>query len=378
MPDCLVAWELSPAINQRRPNRKSLTLSPGTLPDFGSELGPCQACDRLARAWRRLLRAPQTSGNAVSRLLPKGCHNTPGAWLRRSNAVFKGTARWAEAGNNVPARGADLNQCAFGSFIRQMTECNLMRMQDVPQRGKRGMIVASRNRFGQYLKQFVSPKQPGTAAQRGVWGNMTELSRVWNELSDERRKAWRRCALDVHSRPRFGQSGPLDGAQLFKKINSVLATCGREPLLDPPPMPVFGPNPVVGFVIRASKGGLALKLKVSAEFGADARLPFEDLMVFAWAPRNAGVDKNSHYAFLGLLSAPAKGESGITKLYLKKLKEWRRLKDKSYHLPLEGSRIFIRVWQQMNGWENETGMFQADALAPARTWPRGVEKNAKD
>ncbi len=73
-----------------------------------------------------------------------------------------------------------------------------MRFQDVPQKGKRGKIVASRNRFGPYQKEFVSPKQPGTASQRGVWGNMIEFSRVWNELSDERREAWRRRALQVH------------------------------------------------------------------------------------------------------------------------------------------------------------------------------------
>jgi hypothetical protein len=249
-----------------------------------------------------------------------------------------------------------------------------MRFQDVPQRGKRGKIVASRNRFGQYQKQFVSPKQPGTAAQRGVWGNMTEFSRMWNELSNERREAWRRRALEVHSRPTFGQSGPLDGAQLFKKINTVLATCGREPLLDPPLLPVFGPNPVVGFLIRASKGGIALKLKVRPDTRENASPPPEDIMVFAWAPRNAGVDKNSHYAFLGLLPPPVRGESDITSLYLKKLKEWRKLKDKAYHIPLEGSRLFIRVLQQVNGWESELSRFQANALAPARSWPRGADK----
>jgi hypothetical protein len=91
-------------------------------------------------------------------------------------------------------------------------------------------------------------------------------------------------------------------------------------------------------------------------------------MVFAWAPRNAGVRKNTHYAFLGLLSAPVKGESDITKLFLKKLEEWRKLEDKSYHIRVEGSRIFIRVWQQVNGWEHELGMFQANALVPATNW----------
>jgi hypothetical protein len=97
-------------------------------------------------------------------------------------------------------------------------------------------------------------------------------------------------------------------------------------------------------------------------------------MVFAWAPCNAGVDKNSLYVFLGLLPAPVRGESDITKLFLKKLKEWRKLKEKRYHVPLEGSRIFIRVWQQVNGFENEAGMFLGNALVPARAWPRWAGK----
>jgi hypothetical protein len=253
-----------------------------------------------------------------------------------------------------------------------------MRFQDVLQKGKRGRIIASRNHFGPYQKELVSPKQPGTPAQREVWGNMTEFSRVWNELSDERRAAWRRRAEEVHSRTSLGQSGTLDGAQFFKKINTVLRTCGREPLLDPPARPVFGPNPVVGFTIRESRGEIALKLKISARACRDGRPPLEDIMVFAWAPCNAGADQNSHYAFLGLLPAPVRGESDITKLFFKKLKEWRKLKDKCYHISLEGSRIFIRVWQQADGWENELGMFRASALVPPRKWPAWAGKKPQD
>ena len=198
---------------------------------------------------------------------------------------------------------------------------------------------------------------------------MAEFSHIWNVLSDERRHAWRRRAEEVHSRPSLGQSGKLDGTLLFKKINTVLRTCGREPLLDPPPLPVFGLNPVIGFAIREVRGRLAFMLKVSPKVRWDARPEQEDLMVFAWAPCNAGADKNTHYAFLGLPPPPVKGEIHITKLYLKKLKEWRRLAHKSYHLPLGGSRIFIRVWQQVNGWEYDLGMFQAHALVPAGIWP---------
>ncbi len=251
-----------------------------------------------------------------------------------------------------------------------------MRIVDVQQRGKRGTIIASRNRFGQYIKDRAHVEQPATASQLRVWGNTRHLWRLWNELSDAQREAWWKLAKAVKSRPTLGQSGVLDGPILFRKLNNVLHTCQREPLLDPPPLPSFGLIPVVGFTIREGKRGVAMKVKVSRDVRWQDRPTLEDLMVFAWAPCNPGVSANTHYAFLGLLPAPVKGEVDITDLYLTKLKEWRKLKPRIYHIPLEGSRIFIRVWQQMDGWENELGMFRANALAPARRWPRWAEKRS--
>jgi len=91
---------------------------------------------------------------------------------------------------------------------------------------------------------------------------------------------------------------------------------------------------------------------------------------------NAGVAKNSLYAFLGLVPAPVDWESDITAAYLAKLKQWRKLTDKRYHIPLEGSKVFIRVWQQVNGWENHLGMFQGSALIPADAGGAAVERAA--
>jgi hypothetical protein len=220
---------------------------------------------------------------------------------------------------------------------------------------------------------------------------MADLSRLFNQLGQARWDAWRRLAATVRSRPSLNQSGPLDACQLFKKLNRVLATCGREFLLDPPPLPVFGQNPVVGFTIRDTRRGLALKLqlsptssgagvppvqrgsarklRLSPEEASEAFPAQGDLMVYSWAPFNGGADKNDLYAFIGLMPPPVAGESDITDLYLEKLKQWRKLKPKRYHIPLEGSRIFIRVWQQINGWVNELRMFQTSALVPA-DWGR--------
>jgi len=240
-----------------------------------------------------------------------------------------------------------------------------MRFQDVPQKGKRGKVIASRNRFGEYDRKRVSPKHPGTASQLEAWGNMRYLSALWNGLREDQRVAWRRLAVELHTRPNMLQSGKLDGPLLFKKINRVLATCGRPPLFDTPRLPKFGPNPVEGFRIIKGRRGPAFKLKLSPTIPWESRPELEDIMVYAWTPLNAGVEKNDLYAFLGLLGPPKAGESDFTELYMEKLEEWRELPPRRYHVPLEGAKVFIRVWQQVNGWENRLGMFQGSAFVPA-------------
>jgi len=229
-----------------------------------------------------------------------------------------------------------------------------MKFQDVPQRGSKGNTTASRNRFSDFHRERVSPVHPRTAAQHGVWENMSDLSWLWNQLDEERWAEWRRLAPHVLSRPSTGKSAALDACQVFKKLNRVLATCGRPPLLEAPPLPQFGPNPVAGFQIRILNRRLVFKLLVSPAVPWDARPPQEDVMVYGWTPCNAAVEKPRNWAFLGLAPAPVRGECDITELYLRKLKEWRKLKNRKYHVPLPGSRIFIRVWQQINGWENES------------------------
>ena len=45
--------------------------------------------------------------------------------------------------------------------------------------------------------------------------------------------------------------------------------------------------------------------------------------------------------------------------------------DKRFHVPLAGARVFIRAVQQVNGWENELGMFRGSAFVLAREGSAG-------
>jgi hypothetical protein len=232
-----------------------------------------------------------------------------------------------------------------------------MKTRKKDQRGALGNIVASRNRFGDYDRDRVSPKKQSTPALQRVRENMTDLSDLWNDITEEQREGWWRLAVQVYSRTKMGQHGRLDGRLLFLKLNRVLATCGQAPLIDPPPLPRFGPNPVKGFSISQAGDGVVLKLTID-------QTPVEDIMLFASPPRNPGRRYNSDYAFIGLLSPPYDGESEFTDQYLKKLLEWRRFEDKKYHRPLAGAKVFVRAVQQVNGWEREVATFRASALVP--------------
>jgi hypothetical protein len=188
-----------------------------------------------------------------------------------------------------------------------------------------------------------------TAAQLRTEQAMTQFSQAWNErLTEDQRTAWRRLAVSLPRRVRKGRFYRLYGHQVFRAINSVLALLEREPRTDPPPEPKFGVNPRVVLKIKGTRNGLSLKLDVSGT-------PTEEIMVFASPPWKAGRAYCGDYRFLGLLPAPVRGLSDITRLYIKK-----------FGVPPPNTRVFIRTWQQVNGWENRGQMQLTNALVPAR------------
>ncbi len=189
-----------------------------------------------------------------------------------------------------------------------------------------------------------------TAAQRRARQNLGRFSAMWSKLTEGQRASWRHRAEEADRLVRHGQYYRLTAQQLFNKLNSVLALCEREPLTEAPQLPSFGPNPVGPLAIIRDAESLALKLSVRGT-------PTEDIMVFASPPQRAGRAYCGDYRFLGLLPAPVKHFSNIARLYIRK-----------YGVPPANTRIFIRTWQQVDGWERRGQMHLTDALVPARVW----------
>ena len=216
-----------------------------------------------------------------------------------------------------------------------------MKAFDIPKSGKRGSVVAFKSRFGQCEREHTPSQKPRTAAQRRSQSDFGAASARWNYLTEDQRKAWRDYGRKVRSHPQGGQSGRLTGQMLYTAINRNQAALGLPPLDYPPERPEFGPNPVVGFRITVQRGRLALKLTVS-------KAPAAHILVFASAPFNQGREYCDKFRYLGPLPAPVRGESDITALYLS-----------IQGMPWPGSKIFLRIVQQVNGWRDLPDPFAA-------------------
>ena len=221
-----------------------------------------------------------------------------------------------------------------------------MKIIDVPQSGKLGTFISFRNRFGQFRRRYVVPKDPRSPAQLNVRSRFGRVSARWRVLTDEQRTAWNAASGQVSSRSRLGKSGRLTGCQLFVKINSNLEFIGQAQVDDPPSHPRFGTNPVGGLTITNARGAVALKLSVPTA-------PAGTILVWGTVPCSAGASFPGRFTFLGLLPNPVGGVSDITKLYVDR-----------YGVPPVTKRVFIQTCQQVNGWQD----------APKRTTavvPRG-------
>ena len=209
-----------------------------------------------------------------------------------------------------------------------------MKSFDIPKSGKRGSVVAFKSRFGQCEREHAPSRKPRTAAQQRSQSDFGAASARWNYITEDQRKAWRAYGRKVRSHPQGGQSGSLTGQMLFTAINRNQAALGLPPLDYPPERPRFGPNPVVEFRITVQRDRLTLKLTVS-------KAPAAHILIFASAPFNQGREYCDKFRYLGTIPAPVRGESKITALYLGK-----------QDMPWPGSKIFLRIVQQVNGWRS--------------------------
>ncbi len=106
----------------------------------------------------------------------------------------------------------------------------------VDARNKIGGHVASKNRFGAYIRTKVTPTNPRTGAQLTARNRLASLSSGWRNLTQAQRDQWNDAAKLYQKTDIFGDLKTNTGLQLYVGINSNLMLFGGSPI-DVPPQP---------------------------------------------------------------------------------------------------------------------------------------------
>lgn len=104
-------------------------------------------------------------------------------------------------------------------------------------RGKEAGVIFSRNAYGSYMKQKVSPVNPQTQKQldqRTLMGNMAQ---VWAGLTSAEKASWDNLGAQVTRVNRFGDTTNYTGFSIFMKLNRNIVLVGGTALDEAPTMP---------------------------------------------------------------------------------------------------------------------------------------------
>ena len=209
-------------------------------------------------------------------------------------------------------------------------------------RGSIAGQVHSRNTFGNYIRQKVSPVQPRSSRQLEVRTLFTELSRRYsNQLTDEQQEAWRQAAASAPVRDVFGDSITLTGINLYARLNSLRLLQGLDPLDNPPPI-----EEVPGLDnLTLTWDGITGTLNVGF---APTPVP-AGFSLFVWAtePVNPGVAFVSpKLRLLTILPANTNSTANITTAYVAR-----------YGAITPGKRIYVAAeLVSENGWKGQRSL----------------------
>ncbi len=99
--------------------------------------------------------------------------------------------------------------------------------------GRIGGVVYSHNRGGSYIRSSAIPIAVESESADAAKARVTALSRLWADLDDDERAAWRAYAQSDTRRNRLGDSRALTGICSFIAINSRMLLAEEEMLRVP-------------------------------------------------------------------------------------------------------------------------------------------------
>lgn len=95
-------------------------------------------------------------------------------------------------------------------------------------RGKEAGLIFSRNAYGSYVKQKVSPVNPQSTRQQNFRGQFGTISQTWAGLSLSVKETWDNLGAQVTRVNRFGDTTAYTGFAVFMRLNRNRVLIGQS------------------------------------------------------------------------------------------------------------------------------------------------------
>lgn len=118
--------------------------------------------------------------------------------------------------------------------------------------GALGNVVASKNRYGAYLRSRVVPTKVVTDATNDVRGRLSSLSQAYAALTDAQQESWKTWAAVNPITDRLGDKRVLQPSAAFIQLNARILQAGGTQI-DVPPV-AAAPAAIVGLGVAAAAG----------------------------------------------------------------------------------------------------------------------------
>lgn len=101
-------------------------------------------------------------------------------------------------------------------------------------RNKVGSVVYSRNRYGNYVRDYVIPTDPESGAQLEQRSKFRNCMETWATLTESQRSQWNALATQLRGTDIFGNQYSRLGMQLFVQLNIERLVAIEDITLNPP------------------------------------------------------------------------------------------------------------------------------------------------
>lgn len=155
-------------------------------------------------------------------------------------------------------------------------------------RGKLNGSVASKNRYGNYLRNKITPTNPQTPAQSKIRALFGSISQAWGGLTGTQRNAWDDFAREHPYTDIFGDSKILQGSAMYQKVNLNLAKLNLPTLSEPGLQTTTTPIEDVQGSLSLDLNGKLDELEVNVTFNGFAT-GNEMLVAYATPPKTPGI-----------------------------------------------------------------------------------------